>query len=387
MTSQHSDPNHDRPFDLPAGLTEADVLEWVEADARTRSAAAPGSSLHRVTQAIATDAHLGPMLEAMRIDRAALGSLETPAPPDWVARAVLEEHERQALLALSDMASIGPRAAQRGYDDDSFSISAMPGWFKPAMAVAAVLALAFGAWQLIPLVLPSPTPIAGPELATNDPVDPDVAPATPEHIDQGTTAIAEVPETLSIPTPSVIEPSAAEILAARLDMPVERALELALAGRLMVVVAVDEADSARDAAAAIAAHAVAPTWRLEDAEVELVAAMALPDHARLADLDGIGEGPVSATGHGPLGQIEFVMASAPTVFLAQASASPEALLGMLDGLARLGTEVRLVPLDERLPGTGEMPAPAIESSLLWWDGDPAAWQPWAAIPVRFVESR
>lgn len=380
-----------RPFnsdhDLPQGLTESDVLEWVEADARTRSAATPGSSLHRVTRAIASDTSLGTMLEAMRIDRAALGSLETPAPPDWVAQAVLEEHERQALLSLSDMATISPRAADRGYDDDSFSISAMPGWFRPAMAVAAVLAVAFGAWQLIPLVLPSSGSQRGPELATNDPVESDLTPVTPERIDQEHTAVAEAPETVTIPAPGVIEPSAAEILTARLDMPVERALELALAGRLIVVVAVVEADAAGDAAEDIAAQAVAPTWRLEDAEKELVAAMASPDHARLADLDGIGEGPISATGHGPLGQIEYVMASAPTVFLARASASPEALLGMLDGLARLGTEVRLVPLDERLPGMGEIPAPAIESSLLWWEGDPAAWQPWAAIPVRFVESR
>lgn len=383
MTTPPFSPDHD----LPQGMTESDVLEWVEADARSRSAAARGSSLDRVTQAVAADARLGSMLEAMRVDRAALGSLETPAPPDWVAQAVLEEHERQALLALSDMATIGRRAADRGYDDDSFSISAMPGWFKPAMAVAAVLALAFGAWQLIPLVLPSPVPRLGPEVATNDRVEPDLAPITPERIDQERTAVAEVPETITIPTPGVIEPSAAEILAARFDMPVEHALELALAGRLMVVVAVDEADAAGDAAADVAAQAVAHTWRLEYAESELVAAMASPDHARLVDLDGIGEGPISATGHGPLGQIEYVMASTPTVFLAQASASPEALLGMLDGLARLGTEVRLVPLDERLPGTGEVPAPAIESSLLWWEGDPAAWQPWAAIPVRFVESR
>lgn len=388
MTSQPFNPDRDPPIDLPAGLTEADLLEWVEADTRTRSSAAPGSALHRVTQAITSDAALGTTLEAMRVDRAALGSLETPAPPDWVAQAVLEEHERQALLALSDMAAMGPRAANREYDDDSFSISAMPGWFKPAMAVAAVLALAFGAWQLTPLVMPGPAPQPGPEVATNDPVETDPTPITPERIDQQSTAIAEGPVLVPIPTPGVIEPSAAEILAARLDMPADEALELALAGRLMVVVAVDETRAAEQAATDVAdQQPVDAAWRLREPADELVAAMATPAHARLVGRGGIDDGIHRAGGDGPLGHLQVVIAATPTVFLAQASASPEALLGMLDGLARLGGEVRLVPLDERLPGTGQMPAPAIEGSLLWWDGDPAAWQPWAAIPVRFIESR
>lgn len=374
-------------LDLPHGLSEADVLEWIESDTKARSSATPGSPLHRVTQAVAADGHFGSILEAMRIDRAALGSLEAPAPPEWVAQAVLEEHERQALLALSDMATIGPRATNRGCDDEGFSISAMPGWFKPAMAVAAVLALAFGAWQLVPVLLPHPAPQPGPELVVSDPDAGDPVLVTSEDVGQESSILAEAPPAATLLAPRVIEPTATEILTARLDIPVERALELALAGRLMVVVAVDEADTAREAAVNIAAQAVAPTWGLEEAKAELVAAMATPDHSRLIGLDGIGEGPATANGHGPLGHLEYIMATAPTVFLARASASPEALLGMLDGLARLGTEVRLVPLSEHLPGTGEIPAPAIESSLLWWEGDPAAWQPWAAIPVRFVESR
>lgn len=378
--------NPDR--DLPQGLTEADLLEWVEADARTRAAAAPGSALHRVTRAIAADAALGAMLEAMRVDRAALGSLETPAPPDWVAQAVLEEHERQALLALSDMASMGPRAASREYDDERFSISSMPGWFKPAMAIAALLALAFGAWQLIPLVLPKPTPQMGTEVASNDPVETAPSPITPESIAQATTAITEAPPPTPIPTPGFIEPSAAEILAARLDMPVDEALELALAGRLMVVVSVNEARSAERAATDVASQqSVDATWRLRKPSDSLVAAMSTPAHARLVGLDGADDNILRANGDGPLARLQVVIAATPIVFLAQASASPEALLGMLDGLARLGSEVRLVALEERLPGTGEMSAPAIESSLLWWEGDPAAWRPWAAIPVRFVESR
>jgi len=382
----------DQPFnpdrDLPPGLTEADVLEWIEADARTRSSAVPGSALHRVTQEIASDAALGTMLEAMRVDRAALGSLETPAPSGWVAQAVLAEHERQALLALSDLASMGPRAASREYDEDSFSISAMPRWFKPAMAIAAVLALAFGAWQLIPLVLPGPVPRPSAEIATNDPVGSDPAPIVPAPIEQESPAIAEVPPLVPIPTPGVIEPSAAEILATRLDIPVDEALELALAGRLMVVVAVNETRAAEEAAMDVAAQQpVDATWRLRQPANELVAAMATPAHARLVGLDGADDQVLRANGDGPLGHLQVVIAATPTVFLAQASASPEALLGMLDGLARLGSEVRLVPLDERLPGTGGMPMPAIESALLWWEGDPAAWQPWAAIAVRFVESR
>lgn len=373
--------------DLPRGLSEADVLEWIEADARSRSSAVAGSQLHRVNQAVDADARLGAMLEAMRVDRAALGSLESPAPPEWLAQAVLEEHERQALLALSDMAAMGPRAARREQDDESFSISAMPGWFKPAIAVAAVLAMAFGAWQLLPLVLSNPAPQPGPEIATNDPIDPKPAIVESERVAEENTVVAELPTPVSIPTPGVIEPTATEVLAGRLDVSVEEALELALAGRLMVIVSVEETLAAESAALDVATQPVDATWGLYKPTEELVAAMATPAHARLVGIEADDDGIHRAGGDGPLGHLQIVMASTPTVFQAQASASPEALLDMLDGLARLGTGIRLVPLDERLPGMGEMPAPAIESALLWWEGDPAAWQPWAAIPVQFVETR
>lgn len=383
-----------RPLELPAGLSEADVLEWIEADSRARATAALGSTLDRVSTALATNARLRALADAMRVDRAALGSLDTPAPPSWVAQAVLEEHERQALLSLSDMAALGRRASDFPLNDDGFSLSALPRWFKPSLAVAAVLALAFGAWQLIPIVLPKPNPIhpQGPlphaELALNrpDPAQPiEATGVTPDTAEQPR-VIATAPRAPLL-APRLLQPSATEILASRLDMPVEEALERVLDGRLLIVVTVTETTPARESALAVAAQPVAASWRLHDAHGELIAALALPHHARLAGLDGIGDGPISATGRGPLGQLEVVLAASPTVFTAHASASPEALLGLLDGLAQLGTGVRLLPLDEPLPGTGAMPAPAIESSLLWWQGDPAAWHPWAAIAVRFVESR
>jgi hypothetical protein len=304
-----------------------------------------------------------------------------------LAHAVLEEHERQSLLALSDMAAMGRRPARREPDVDSFSFSAMPRWFRPALASAAVLVLAFGAWQLLPIVWPRPATPQGPRVATNDRASPIPAPVEPERGVEESPAIAIVPPAVSIPTPGAIEPSAAEILSARLEMSVEATLELALAGRLVVVVSVADAHAAESAARQVASHPVDATWGLHSPSEQLVAAMATPAHARMVGIGDDESGVHRAGGDGPLGHLQIVLAATPTVFRAQASASPEALLDMLDGLERLGTSVRLMPVEEPLPGMGMVPAPTGESSLLWWEGDPASWRPWAAIPVQFIESR
>lgn len=372
---------------LPAGLTEADLLDWIEADTRTRTAATPGSPMERVARAIAADPALARSLDAMRIDRAALGALETPEPPSWVAQAVLEEHERQSLLALSDLASRGPRAAQYS-DDESFSFSALPAWFKPAMAIAAVLALAFGAWQLIPLVLPGPAPTPGPIIADgNAEAQPPEKTTNPVIPIEPQPVLVRDNKPAPMPTPRAIVPSASEVLAARLDIPVQDALALALDGRLLIVVDTVDTELALHAATAIAAQPVDPSWTLAEPPGELVAAMASPDHARFIGIDPDLVGPVIATGRGPLGQLEYVLASTPTVYMARASVSAEAVLSLLNSLEQLGGPCRVMVLDEALPAAGQTPAPISASALLWWEGDPAAWEPWAAIPVRFIESR
>ena len=372
------------PDNLPAGLSEADLIDWIEADARAQSAAAPGSALDRVNRSISVDPGLGRSLEAMRVDRAALGALETPAPPTWVAQAVLEEHERQALLALSDMAAGG---GARLDADESFSISSMPRWFKPAMAVAALLAVAFGAWQLLPLVMPRPTLAPGPivvdgsaagEAQQAETVDP-VGPIDAEPV----LALDDTPA--PVITPRTLASSAADLLAARLDLPVDDALALALQGRLMIVVEAADASRTRDAADAVTAQPVAQGWTLAEPPSELVAAMTNPDHVRSIGLDPTLDGPTIATDRGPLGQLEYVLASTPTVYMARASASAEAVLSLIVGLERLGETCRVVTLDAPLPTAGQTMSPPSARAVLWWDGDPSAWQPWAAIPVRIVE--
>ncbi len=368
--------------DLPSGLTEADLLEYVEADATQISAATPASVLGRVEATRRTDARLASLLDALRIDRAALGSLDAPAPSEAVAIAVLEEHERQALLALSDMASRGPRASQTD-DDEAFSFSAMPRWFKPALAVAAVLALAFGAWQLVPFITPHQPP-TGPEVALNEDDSPEaieVPAQPPEPI-----VIATQDPRPVVPSPQPLLPSAADVLAARLDMSAQEAIELARAGRLLVVVDVQRASEAAEAAARIGKQPVNPTWRLREAETELVAALSTPAQARLVGIEDAGN-EMLTTARGPLGQIEVVMAAAPTVAMAEASMSPDAMLSLLDGLAHLGEDIRIVPLDEPLPGAGIIDSAAPGFDVLWWTQDPATWQPRTAIPVRFIESR
>ncbi|OAB60575.1 hypothetical protein AY599_23475 [Leptolyngbya valderiana BDU 20041] len=370
--------------DLPVDVSQADLLDWIEADAGQIATAAPGSSIARVVDARNRDARLASLLDAMRVDRAALGSLETPAPPRSVAEAVLEEHERQALLDLSDLASHGPRAGAGMVDDEAFSFSAMPRWFKPAMAVAAGLALVFGAWQLYPFLAANPAPQPGSTLALEEPDDEAPAPDVAPIVDPPSYAAA-VP---SIPAVSPREhtPSASEILKARFDMPFEQAFELAREGRLMIVIGARDAQASLDAAARITARPIDASWRLRDARPELVAALSTPDHARLAGQESAGDTLLSAA-RGPLGQIEVVMAATPLVTVAETATSPEAVLELLESLGHMGEQIRFEELEQPLPGTGEIAAPVADETLLWWDHDPATWRPWAAIPVRFVESR
>lgn len=384
-----------QPFDanaLPHGLSEADLLEWVEADTRARRSAAPGSAVDRVGLALESDPQLKRMLEAMRIDRAALGSMETPAPPASLAQAVLEEHERQALLALSDIATLGPRAAQhRADDDEPFAWSAMPGWFKPALAVAAAAALAFGAWQLVPVLLPNPRstgPAATPDsmVAQGDDVPEPMPKIVVDPINEAPALVTEAPPPM-MQTPKILRADAGELLVARLDMPYEFALEMAEAGRLMVVVAVDELGPVEDAVVSISRRPVEASWRLDEPPIELIAALSEPTLRRSGVLDRGRDGPRIAEGDGPLGRLEMIMAATPSVYVARVSSSAEALLSLLEAMDRLGSESRVVVTTNPLPSAGAVSAPISEDVVLWWERDPASWQPWAAVPIRFVETQ
>ncbi|GIW73732.1 MAG: hypothetical protein KatS3mg103_0254 [Phycisphaerales bacterium] len=428
MTDRRAHQRHDRegPRDacvgfpeavgaLPDGLTEADLLAWVEADGRTRASAGPGSALARVDAAIACNPALGRWLEAMRVDRAAMGALEHPAAPAWLAQAVLDEHERQALLGLAGDPAVAGRPT--GWDEDNlpFSLSAMPGWFKPALAVAAGLGLVFAAWQLLPwLQIPGLRPPAsgggavaqgqGPATADgaapNAPaggsLPPDGAmpgvPRTPGPADvqEATPRLAADPvRPPAILTPSV--PTPERVLAQRLGMPADEALERALQGRLVFVVQVPDAQAAIEASEAIAGLPVDPSWTMARPSASLLAALAEPAHVRIAGLDPApADGPLLAAEDGPLGQLRFVLDATPAASVVHASATPRAMLSLLDGLETLGSWSAVV-VDDPLPTAGRLlcgpPMGPLGDAVLWWDADPATWGPWAAIPIRFVETR
>lgn len=370
------------PFSLPDGLAIDDLIDWIESDARARASAGSNSGLARVERALADHPNLRATLEAMRVDRAALGALEAPAPPAWMARAILEEHERQALLALSDIATMGQRKAERARDEgEAFTLSAMPTWFKPALAIAAMLALAFGAWQILPIVFQPSTPTPIDEIARQD-----QQPPTPV-VETRPVRPAPMPEVFaSAPAPTRLDPSLEDRLALLIDMPLAEALTLAHNGRLMLVVDVPDLDIAQEAASAIARTPLTHSWRLREPSEALVSAMSRPDQLMAIGTSPDSEDLLSAS-RGPLGTLEFVMAAMPTIYLAEASATPQALLQLFEALERLGGKVRVVTLGEPLPDAGAIPMPTTADTLLWWESAPDAWQPWASIPVRFIESR
>ncbi|MCW5757934.1 MAG: hypothetical protein KIT54_11925 [Phycisphaeraceae bacterium] len=370
-------------FELPTGVTEDDLLDWIESDAKHRATALEGSSVHRVERALTTLPALRVSLEAMRVDRAALGALELPAPPAWMTQSILEEHERQALLALSDIATLGKRGAARAQSEgEAFTLSAMPGWFRPALAIAAVLALAFGAWQLVPLMLRPTVPQPGPVIVSNGQESPPVA---LPHVEppQGDF----VPEPMLVgPVPMRIEPSSSDRLAQWIDLPAADAIALARAGRLMLVVEVPAIEPAREAALAIAAAPAGPAWRLREPSDLLLAAVSGPRHSITNDRMPA-ERDFLIADRGPLGQIDLVLSTLPTIYVAEASSTPEALLQLIEAMGRLGNRVRVVTLDEPLPDSGTLPTPANAATLLWWDETPDTWRPWTGIAIQFVKGR
>jgi len=393
--------------DLPEGLSEADLLDWIEADARTRSAPPPGTSVARVEEALERLPRARQRLEAMRVDRAALGALPLPEAPSWVSAAILDEHERQSLLALTEMAT-GPAL----HGERQGVLAQMPGWFRPALAAAAVLLVAFALWQVAPMLLPAGGGRQGPAVAhgggdgqpagdaqshdarapadDSPPADRDASADAPVLADRsgqdgGAQGAAGPGDAADAPTPPL--PSPGEALASLAGLPADELLEAARAGRLLLVVPVAAEAQAERLAHDLTLGAVDPAWRLRDASGELVAALTGP--ARVRAIGGNEAPHQLARDRGPLGRLELLASRTPVVYVADVALGAAGLLRLVEDLRLAGSAVRVVVADEPMPGIGigsggSAGAPPPGAPVLWWLEDPVAWRPWASVAVEFV---
>lgn len=198
MTSARGD-----NFTLPAGLTEADLLDALDG--------APMLADRRalVDAAMRADPRLAAAMSGMRIDRAALATLDSRLrAPEGLLTMVEARLEREALAAL----------AEPGVDAGSLRVSAVtierPSPFRVllesllvrrlALAASLLLAIGLGVWGIVSGIRnwPHAGPGSGTNLAQNpapapsgqpdpSPIDhaPSIAHASPVEIDAATVAL------------------------------------------------------------------------------------------------------------------------------------------------------------------------------------------------------
>ena len=373
MTSARGD-----NFTLPAGLTEADLLDALDG--------APMLADRRalVDAAMRADARLAAAMSGMRIDRAALATLDSCLrAPEGLLTMVEARLEREALAALAE-----PATAQTGTLRVSAVTIDRPGPFRAllesllvrrlALAASLLLAIGLGVWGIVSGIRnwPHAGPGSGTNLAQNpapapidqpdpSPIDhaPSIAHATPVQIDAA--AVALLAPTLPLDGPGVAADGTVYDVPAIAD--------LARDGRLAIVV------NARDGASWAGLSRRGLRW----------------SDVSGAELAGSFAGVGAALEREAALPRERWAAGAHSAWAAHAAPSrrvigvwvPAGGAGVRELLAATGMTggepgaARVLVLDE--PVRPERPLDA--RSVLWWSASPAAWDRGTIVPVIIEE--
>jgi len=357
-------------FDLPAGLTEDELLGWVEGTLARDEAL-------RVASLLGEQPVLQRMAMGMRSDRLALASLPDERPPSDLIERVEATMERQALLGLADdalEAGVGPMPVVRpirvgaGWGGGVLGMS--PTTLRLGMAAGVLLACGIGAY------------FAMNALRVNDgsdgPIWADATPAEePPTVPPVVEEMAPFPEMSSALasaktwSPAPLEYSEAPPTLSS-GMSIDRALALAEVGRLVVRVRSDSPlRSAERLGGMVESRRLNSDWR--------VAGLAEGPMADLFGTDVVDPIALAGSEDGP----ERLDIEAPTyanVFIAEARLTAESLRSLLDGLAQRGQSPSFEEIAE--------PAPQIDDGTLelrdivWWStGNPSDWGPWIKVPV------
>lgn len=362
-------------FTLPAGLSEADLLDALEG--------APMLADRRalVDAAIRADATLAAAMNSMRADRAALATLDSRVrAPEGLLSMVEARLEREALAALA-----APAAAEAG----TLRVSAMtferPSPFRTllenllvrrlALAASLLLAIGLGVWGIVSGIRnwPHAGPGSGTNLAQNpSPVPTDVPdPAPIDHATSiahaATTEIDAATIALLAPTSPLDGPG---IAADGTVYDAPALADLARQGRLAIVVSGAAAPSALSRARALNDTDLAGGFSPISAALAREAALPRNQWA-------IGsQDPWHALAPRTMEPRRRVVG----VSIPANAEGVESLLAAT-GANQSGQSVRVLVLDE--PVRAGLPTDA--PSVLWWSAAPTKWDRGTIVPVIIEE--
>lgn len=365
-------------FTLPAGLTEADLLDALEG--------APMLADRRamVDAAVRADARLAAAISGMRADRAALCTLDAGVrAPDGLLAMVEARLEREALAALAAPAADGPRALR---------VSAVtidrPGPLRTllesmlarrlALAASLLLAIGLGVWGIVSGIrnwphagpggggMASNTRTDGPERADPAPSDSatDLAAAgTTMEFDPATVA-------LLAPTSPLDGPGVA---ADGRVYDVPAIVDLARDGRLAIVV------SARDVASWPGLSERGLRWSTVTS-ADLAGSFAAVG-AALEREGALPRERWAAGTHGPWASTPAPARRVIRVWVPAGEAGVRELLAATGMTGGQPGAARILVLDE--PVRPEVPLDA--RGVLWWSASPSAWDRGTVVPVVIEE--
>lgn len=362
-------------FTLPAGLSEADLLDALEG--------APMLADRRamVDAAIRADARLAATMNSMRADRATMATLDSRVrAPEGLLSMVEARLEREALAALA-----APAAAEAG----TLRVSAMtferPSPFRAllesllvrrlALAASLLLAIGLGVWGIVSGIRnwPHAGPGSGANLAQNPVPAPTITP-DPSPIDDATGIARATPGQIDAATIALLAPTSPldgpGIAADGTVYDAPALAGLAREGRLAIVVS-GAADSTAWSRARV----------LNDSDL---AGAFSPISAALAREAALPRDQWAIGSQNPW-QALAPRAAEPRrrVVGVWTAASVEGVQSLLaaTGASESGQSVRVLVLDE--PVRVDLPTDA--PSVLWWSAAPNKWDRGTIVPVIIEE--
>lgn len=378
---------------LPAGLTEADLLDWVEQRL-------PAGRAGAIEIAIRANPSIASRLEEMRVDRAAVASLPELPAPTALLDAVERTLERQMLVGLATgdaLTDLPPVSLVRPPRRSRWSIGPIRGdAIGRHLALAAAVALVVGGAGLLGILAlqltgRSTLPVQTASGTSKSNADPAVPTPTdsPTVLNQGT-EIATTAGSEQPPAESVVPAEPEAITPA---MTLARAVDLAREGRLIVRVRSSDLSRTLLRFGRIAGEP-RNAWRLgEDAPGQVVAGLQtepprMIDPAiepTLADWvdPGLPGSPLFPIPTVVIPRVE-VQRIIPTVFLAQVRDDDDSLKGLLAALD--ATTIHSAIFEEAAAPIPVTPPALDADAMLWWTLDPSGWRPWTSVPV-VVEQR
>lgn len=405
MKGDQTDMSGPHPIPIPAGLSEADLLAWVEGGPLQRDVAAA------VARALDSDPGLARLLGSMKGDRAAILALADERAPDGLvdaAMAIAEPAlERRMLLGMESSAPARggtPVSIVQPPRRSVLEVIFADRVGRRFAAAAGLLLVAGGATWFVTSTLTRgglsrPPEVRIADAGTQERPPEVVAPPTALESEEPGIELAMGPpppplETEALKQASELRAAMAETVpATTAPMATARALDLARGRRLVIRVTGTslEQGSARMQSLAVAHARPESAWRVSGEAPPRVAALFTPRPTQWP-MDVPASDPAALASRSdptgaalpPAAPVHVTPPPPPRcrVFTVESRLDESALDAILASLSGDGLSAAFAEATDAVPES----APGMTAAaLLWWTQAPASWAPWGTIPVVILE--